>query len=62
MKLNARILEEARRLGFQFVRNARHGELWRHPSTGRSVSIVSRQNAKRRCLYNQLATLKRAAG
>ena len=54
---------EAVNLGFQFVRDARHGEIWKHPLTGRVAMLARSSNVAgyQRGWTNQLKQLQRAA-
>jgi hypothetical protein len=63
MKAERLLIHEARALGFEFHRRARHGELWRHPITGQIVSLsrVANTSNQPRTRLNALRDLRRAA-
>jgi len=63
MKAEPLLIREARLLGFEFHRRARHGELWRHPITGQIACLSRRVNTSNqpRTRLNALRDLRRAA-
>lgn len=64
MKPVCRILRrEALNLGFEYVRDAKHGELWRHQLTGRVAMLARTSNlgGYQRGWTNQLKHLQHAA-
>ena len=50
-------------MGFVFLRQARHGQLWRHIATGRTCLISRAENHKghHRSMANAVSELHRAA-
>lgn len=63
MKAEPLLIREARSLGFEFLRRARHGELWRHPATGHVAALPRAANTSNqfRTRLNVLRSLRRAA-
>lgn len=63
MKVDPVLRREALNLGFTYVRDARHGELWQHQRTGRIACIARMANTSPAPAVwaSQLKSLQRAA-
>ena len=56
------VTKTAKKLGFNFVRTARHGEIWRHHRTHRTVMLGRSSNfGDSRTFQNLLHDMRRAA-
>jgi hypothetical protein len=63
MRVHRSLLRQAQEMGFVFLRQARHGQLWRHIATGRTCLISRAENHKghHRSMANAVSELHRAA-